>query len=429
MRLTDTDRAMLDGAHGPAVGRAMDLLVRYGQALGAEQLVDTNNVCGANIFGARHLNYPARTITSHDEAFSELSLDSDEVVEVPQVRAYSCQLIGPMDSRHWELQGLSRQARDAIADSESYSGRHGIHLLSTCTPYQVGNVPVRGEHCAWMESSAVVYINSVLGARSNVEGRESTGAAMLTRRIPYWGLHDPGNRFATDLVDVRVEAESVLDWGLLGYFVGSVVQDRIPALRGITTTPDLVRLKHFGAAASSSGGVELYHIPGVTAEARTEEEAFGGAEPRRVFGYGPRERRETYEALNSTAAGAGDDIDLVMIGCPHATMEQVRQVCTLLEGRRVADGTHLWVFTPSQIRALADRNGFTERLAAAGAALMSDTCPAIGQFLPDGTRVIATDSAKQVHYLPAIMGVQGRFGSVETCVEAAVTGRWPGEAL
>ncbi|MQA15385.1 MAG: DUF521 domain-containing protein [Pseudonocardiaceae bacterium] len=422
MELTDHDKAMRDGEEGRAVAKAMDLLMRYGRALGAAHLIDTSNVCGANIFGPRHLNYPNRTITSHDEAFSELSLDSDEIVEIPQVRAYSCQLIAPMDHRHWELQGLSAQARDGIIDSESYSGRHGIHLMNTCTPYQVGNVPVKGEHCAWMESSAVVYVNSVLGARTNVEGRESTGAAMLTGRIPYWGLHEPRNRAAADLVDVRVEVDSVMDWGLLGYYIGSVVHDRVPALRGITTTPDLVRLKHFGAAASSSGGVELYHIPGITSEARTEEEAFHGGAPEQVWHYGPKERRETYAALNSTAQDT--DVDLVMIGCPHATIDQIREVCRLLDGRKVADGTHLWLFTPAQIRTLADRNGFTDQLVAAGAELMSDTCPAIGQFLPAGTTVIATDSAKQVHYLPAIMKVQGWFGSTAACVNAAVTGRW-----
>ena len=104
--------------------------------------------------------------------------------------------------------------------------------MATCTPYQVGNVPVRGEHCAWMESSAVVYCNSVLGARTNTEGTESTGAASITGKIPYWGYHLPENRFGTHLVEVEVPVEDMMDWGLLGYYVGEIIQDEIPVLVG-----------------------------------------------------------------------------------------------------------------------------------------------------------------------------------------------------
>ncbi|MGH9103121.1 MAG: aconitase X, partial [Acidimicrobiales bacterium] len=319
MNLTDPEKAMLQGDEGPAVRAAMELLVAYGEILGAERLVDTDNVCGANVFTDRQVRLSPSP--EPDAVFSELSLDSPTSVEIPPVRAHSCQLIGPMDTEQWRLQGLDQATHDAILDSESYSGRHGVHLMSTCTPYQVGNVPVRGEHCAWMESSAVVYINSVLGARTNVEGRESTGAAMLTGKIPYWGYHLDANRHGTHLVRVEHETLSVMDWGLLGYWLGEMVGEGVPVLDGISSTPNLVMLKHFGAAAASSGGVELYHVPGVTAEARSVEEAFGPRRPAGVLTYGDRERRETYERLNSTASET--HVDLVMLGCPHATLDQI----------------------------------------------------------------------------------------------------------
>lgn len=421
MKLTDDERRMLDGGEGPAVQAAMDLLVRYGEVLGAERMVGTDNVCGANIFGPYQAGLAGG---AGDATFAEFGLDSPGGFEIPAVKAHSCQLIGPMDTVEWRTQGVSPEVHDAIVDSESYSGRHGIHLMNTCTPYQVGNVPVRGEHCAWMESSAVVYINSVLGAMSNCEGRESTAAAMLTGRIPYWGLHLPENRHATVRIDVTAEVATPMDWGLLGYFVGAAVGERVPVVDGIGGTPNLAMLKHFGAAAATSGGVQLYHIPGVTAEARTVEEALGGRRPAETIGYGPAERAQAYAALNSTASGTG--VDLVMIGCPHATLDQIRDVCDLLEDRTVAAGTALWVFTPRAIRLVAERCGYAGRLRRAGGLLMSDTCPAIGRFVPPGTRVIATDSAKQAHYLPAIMSVQGRFGTTRDCVEAAVTGRWGG---
>jgi predicted aconitase len=422
MRLTDDEQRMLDGADGPAVQAAMDLLVRYGDVLGAERLVDTDNVCGANIFNASQAQLGGRT---PDEVFAQISLDSPGSFEIPQVRAHSCQLIGPMDTIEWQVQGVPEAARDAIMDSESYSGRHGINLLNTCTPYQVGNVPVRGEHCAWMESSAVIYINSVLGAMTNVEGRESAAAAMLTGKIPYWGYHIPANRHATIHVEVTVDVSTNRDWGLLGYAVGKVAGETVPVLTGIKETPNLGKLKHFGAAAATSGGVEMYHIPGITAEAQTLEQALGGKRPVQAVTYGPAEREAAYARLNTTATDSA--VDLVMIGCPHASLDQIRDVCDLLGDRKIAPGTQLWVFTPRAIRLVAERSGYGDRLRSAGGQLMSDTCPAIGRFVPDGTRVIVTDSAKQAHYLPAIMGVQGWFGSTVECVDAAVTGRWQGE--
>jgi predicted aconitase len=420
--LTDEEKAMLDGVDGPAVRKAMELLVRYAEALGAERFVQVTNVCGANIFTRNQQRLSGSR--DHEAIFSFWSLNSDTPVPIPPVRVRSCQLIGPMDRTNWEVQRLNEEERDAILDSEAFSARLGIQLLNTCTPYQVGNVPTKGEHCAWMESSAVVYINSVLGARSNVEGRESTAAAMLTGRIPYWGYHVPENRLATDVVHVEYPVESFMDWGLLGYWLGEALGDAVPVLDGVRHRPDLDRLKHFGAAAASSGGIELYHIPGVTAEADSLEEALGGRPARAHHRFDASSRREAYEHLNVTARDTA--VDLVMIGCPHASVDQVARVAALLAGKRVNPSTELWVFTPHALRSVCERSGYTSILHAAGARLLSDTCPAIGQFLPQGARVVATDSAKQAHYLPAITGVETWFGSTEDCVEAAITGHWKG---
>lgn len=418
MRLQPDEEAMLDGREGPAVQQAMALLVQYGEALGAERMVDVKNVCGANIFTPAQKQLAG----GGDPAalFSQWSLNSDRPLSIPPVRVYSCQLIGPMDREAWAVQGMRTEDAQAILDSEAFSARLGIQLMNTCTPYQVGNVPVKGEHCAWMESSAVVYINSVLGARSNVEGRESAAAAMLTGKVPYWGYHIPENRRATHLVwvDWDVERDGL---GTAGVLDRGGARGRGP---GDREHPPCSQPGSTQAFRSRRSVLWRNGIPGITAEARTVEEALHGAPPRKVWRYGARERRETWEHLNST--GRDPEVDLVMIGCPHASVEQIWEVCRLLDSRRVHENTELWIFTPRALRQLADRNGYTAILEQAGARLMSDTCPAIGQFLPKGTKVVAMDSAKQAHYLPALMGVQGWFGSVADCVEAAVTGRWQG---
>lgn len=421
MRLTDEEKAMRDGAEGPAVAAAMDLLIRYGEALNAERLCDTKNVAGTMTQPS-----PAKTKLVReggwDKAFSVINLDSDDDFEIPHMRVPTCQLqhgfgedalgVAPYPPQMVELQG----------DAEAFYGAHGVNILATCTPYQVGNLPVRGEHVAWMESSAVVYANSVLGARTNCEGTASTGAASLTGKIPCWGNHLPANRHGTHLVEARVAVEGFLEWGMLGYFVGDLVQENRPVVTGALAQPDLADLKHFGAATASSGGVELYHIPGITPEAPTLEAAFLG-EPPAPVAYGPRERRATYETLNSQ--GNSTDVDFVLLGCPHASLDQIARAARLLDGRKLT--AELWLMTPRALREVADRSGYTEIIRKAGGRVLTDSCPAMSRSAPEGTRVFATDSAKQAHYLPAILGIEAWFGTLEECVDAAVTGTWRGE--
>lgn len=423
MKLTDEEKAMLDGREGKARQKAMELLVRYAEALGAERFVETDNVAGVpgslRLFLERYYSGQG-----HDAIFSRFDLDSDEVVEVPQAAAHTCVLQGGVDPVHWQILGAAPELFRMSQESEAYAAGHGADVLRTCTPYLAGNVPVRGEHCAWMESSAVVYCNSVIGARTNTEGRESTSAAMLTRRIPDWGLHKEQNRFGTHRIIVEIDVASVMDWGMLGYFAGDRVQEHIPVLSGKYGRPDLIRHKHFGAAASSSGGVEMYHIAGVTPEAETLAMALGPNKPIETFKYGKAERREVYDELNRNASDP--NVDYVMLGCPHYSVEQVREAARLLEGKRISANCNLWIFTSRAVRTVADGEGLVKTIHDAGAFLLTDTCSAIGQVLPKGTKVVALDSAKQTHYLPAIMGVQAWFGSAEDCIDAAITGKWKG---
>jgi predicted aconitase len=427
MKLTDDEQAMLDGREGKAKQKAMDLLVRYAEALGAERFVDTTNVAGVPAYFSQVLldYYKATPDDAYDIIYSRFDLDSDEVVEVPRMTVSSCALQGGVDAEGWKTLGKNYEALRMSERSEAASAARGIQILKTCTPYLAGNVPRRGEHCAWMESSAVVYCNSVLGARTNTEGRESTSAAMLTGKIPDWGFHRDEYRLATDHIRVEVEVASVMDWGMLGYFVGAAVGERIPVITGQISRPDLVRYKHFGAAAASSGGVEMYHLEGITPEAASLEQALGGRPARAVLTYGKAERQRTYEELNSKASDP--NVDFVMLGCPHAALDQLQQIAALLEGRRISTHCNLWVFTSRAIKAEADAHGYTQAIRAAGGAVLTDTCSSIAQAIPPGTKVAALDSAKQTHYLPAIMGIQAWFGSTLDCINAALTGRWMGE--
>jgi predicted aconitase len=427
MKLTRQEQEMLDGQKGKATQKAMELLVRYAEALGAERLVDTKNVAGvpgsANPFLQNY--YKDKSANGLDAIFSHFDLDSDELVDVPAAAVPTYHLQGGADPTAWQTIGVKLEIFRNHQEREAFAAAHDVGILKTCTPYLAGNVPARGEHLAWMESSAVIYANSVLGARTNTEGRESTSAAMLTGKIPDWGLHQTEHRYGTHRIDVDIAVDSVTEWGMLGYYVGDVVQERIPVVVGRYDQPEIARLKHFGAAASSSGGVEMYHIVGVTPEAESIEMAFGPKKPVDTFRYGTDERRRVYDRLN--ANGSDPNVDFVMLGCPHAAIEQLREVARLLDGRKVSANCALWIFTSRAVKSQAQQEGIVSMLGDAGAVLLTDTCSAFAQALPPGTKVAALDSAKQVHYLPAILGVQAWFGSTRDCINAALTGRWAGE--
>lgn len=424
MKLADDERAMLDGAEGPAVAAAMDLLVRYGEALDAEKLVNTRNVAGT-------MTQPspgkAKLVAEGGwaKAYSVINLDSDIVVDVPRMRVPTCQLQHGFDSEALDISPYPAEMVEMQRDAETFYGPRGVNILATCTPYQVGNLPVFGEICAWMESSAVVYCNSVLGARTNCEGSASTGAAALTGKIPYFGNLLPENRYGTHLIEATVHVDSFMDWGMLGYFAGDLVQEQRPVLSGALGQPSMVDLKHCGAAMASSGGVEMFHVPGLTPEAPTIAAAFAdGRIPERVA-FGEAERRAAYEDLNSQ--GTSTDVDFILLGCPHASVDQISRVASAIEGRTMSASTQLWIMAPPALKKIADQSGYTAIIERAGGRILTGSCPAMSKAAPHGTKVFATDSAKQVHYLPAILGIEGWFGTTEDCVDAAVTGIWRGE--
>jgi predicted aconitase len=169
----------------------------------------------------------------------------------------------------------------------------------------------------------------------------------------------------------------------------------------------------------------MYHIVGTTPEAGTEEMAFGSNTPVERFTYGQVERRQVYDRLNANASDP--NVDYVMLGCPHAALEQLKEAAELLAGRRVSGNCHLWIFTSRAVDSQARQLGYVQAIDKAGGVVLTDTCSAFAQAIPPGTKVAALDSAKQAHYLPAILGVQAWFGSTRDCIEAAVTGRWRGE--
>lgn len=423
MELNREEKEMLNGKFGPSKRRAMELLYEYGKALGAEKLVATNNVHMLIGF----YPYPEVIDSYHGEALvSKFFLDSDEPIEIDRMESYNTTHIWAIDLEKWKQLGASEDLHRIMEILRNYSIKKGISISATCTPYQVGNLPMRGEHCAWTESSAVPFCNSILGARTNVETAHSAYASALTGKIPLSGFHLDNNRLATHQVDLLIDLTTPFHWNLFGYYIGEKLQLGVPAVKiGSKPKPDFNMIKGFNAAIASSGGVQMYHIEGFTPEAPTIDSAFGGGKPQYILRFNHQDLIDSYEMLNS---GNEKDVQLVILGCPHYSVEQLFRLSRMLEGRKISPNTRLWIWTARQIKEIAVRNGYAAVIEKSGAELLSDSCPLVTKgIFPKDAVSIATDSAKQAHYAPAITGCRAWMGTMQDCVEAAITGKFKGE--
>jgi predicted aconitase len=423
VKLTPNEQAMLEGREGVARQKAMELLVNYAEGLGAERFVDTNNVAVlTGLFPYPDLIRQLVPSLDPDEIASKFFLDSDEVMVVDKVKAFSTSHIY-RNQDYPQIQQGGEFLCKVTEKMEQYCKRIGIVNIATCTPYQSGNVPVMGEHCAWTESSAIPFCNSILGGRTNIEGLHSAFASSITGKTPLWGLHLDENRVGKVIVDVAVDMTDIKEWNLMGYYGGGQIGLDIPIYTDINTIPDITRMMALCAAGAASGSTVMFHIVGHTPEAPSADEVGKLKKDLPLLPYASDQRREAYERLNQSTR---DDVDVVVLGCPHYTLERMKTVAGMLEGKAIHPNVELFVTTCRMIKSIADRNGYTEAITNAGGKVMEDTCGIFFEF--DTSKVIASDSAKMVHYVPMTAGVKNTwFGTTEECIEAAITGKWKGE--
>ncbi len=399
MELTVEERAMLAGDLGPGVGKAMEIIVALGRVYDAKGLIP---VSSAQVAGVSYRNLGEAGLQ-----FLTEWADQGARSRVPAT-------LNPagIDLRAWRELGFSEAfARRQMAVVEAYEAL-GVEPTCTCTPYLVGNVPAVDEHVAWAESSAVSYANSVLGARTNREGGPSAMAAAITGRTAAYGLHVEENRRAALRVEVRCRVETLSDFGALGYLVGRRALNKIPFFDGLVGCSN-TELKVLGAAMAASGAVALYHVKGVTPEADRSYALRPDYQSLVVS-----DLRPAYAALNGDAG----EIDLVWFGCPHAGVEEIAQVVRLLDGREVR--TALWITTARETREEAAREGLVQAIEASGGRVVADMCVVVAPMQELELRTLATPSAKGASYVPSHSGLVVRYGSVEQCVEAAITGAW-----
>lgn len=417
MQLTAYEQAMLDGAYGKGVQFAMEIVVKMGTLYGAERLIPVKN---AHIDAAAYT-----TIWDAGTEFLEYLADNGAKVAVPTT-------INPLsrDIKNWKKLGQSEAFAMKSKRMEDAYLKMGVIPTWTCAPYQCTNVPKFGEVVSWSESNAVNYVNSVVGARAERLPDMVDVACAVTGRVPAYGWYLDENRIGDVLFKLEGFDESwfqdSVDYAILGYLVGEIVVNKVPVIEGLPerTMPD--DLKAFSAAAASGGAVGMFHAVGHTPEAPTVEAAFNGRTDYKTIVLTPENMRDMESRLNTAK---DNHVDVVLMGCPHLSADELNWVAALMDGKKVCEKTEFWIMTSETQYNLALRNGAAQKLEEAGVIITRDTCLMEmdeGDSRWEGQNFV-TNSGKAAQYTPAINRVNIHMASMKGCVEAAVTGTFAKE--
>ncbi len=391
MYLTKEEEKILDGEHGEVMERMFRLLVRLGEIYKADKMIPVGSVQVAGV------SY--KSIADPGTEFLE-----DLAEKGAKVKVLTFLNPAGMDLESWEKLGFSKTfAKNQLRIMDAFK-KMGIIITSTCTPYLAGNLPRFREHIAWSESSAVSFSNSVIGARTNREGGPSALAAAICGKTPNYNLHLDEYRHPHIKIKVDVDLEFSSDFGALGYFVGKQVKNKIPYFTGIKDA-NTDQLKALGAAMAASGAVALYHAEGLTPEAELVKK--DGLE---TINVGKQELKEVYEKLNS-----GKEPDIVILGCPHASLREISILADKLKGKRLKKP--LWICTSRVMKEAAERMGFVEIIEKAGGSIVADTCMVVSPIEEMGYKVTGVDSGKAANYLPGFCKQEVVFADINKLIE------------
>jgi predicted aconitase len=406
VELTESDRSFLRGERGEAAALAMRIVVEMAGVSGAGRLIDvaSAHVDGCLYHGIAGLEFAERLVAGGARVAVPTTLN-----------------VGALDLLHPDrYRGDPGMAANGRRQMDAYVAM-GCRPTWTCAPYQLPERPAFGQHVAWAESNAIVFCNSVLGARTDRYGDFIDICAALTGRVPFAGLHRDEARRAGLVVTLEGISERLLAsdalYPVLGHVLGREAGSEVAAIVGLPADTSEDRIKALGAAAASSGSVAMVHAVGITPEAPTLEAATGGEEV--------RELRVTTARLRASrdelSTDAPERLAAVSVGTPHASLAELERLAGLLGTDEVA--VPLYVNVGREVLAGAQGRGLVPRLESLGVRVVSDTCTYISPVMDEVNGSVMTDSAKWAWYAPANLGVGVVIGGLEECVRSAVAGR------
>ncbi|SAL81124.1 aconitase subunit 1 [Caballeronia arvi] len=408
--LTAKDRGMLEGEHGPAPRAAMRVVLRAAMLEGAKDLIDVTqaHIDGCFYTGPGSLQFVRKLC----ELGAQVSVPSS-------MNAIS------VDERLWRKQGVDETFGEAAMEvAESYA-KMGVKRTFTCAPYLLDTAPKFGDQIVWAESNAVVYANSVIGARTMKYPDYLDICIAITGRAPNMDCHVEKNRAATVVFNVPADISRIDDsfYPALGYLIGHMAPNDIPlicGLQGAGVTLD--DLKALGAAFATTSAAPMFHILGVTAEAKTAEQALGQTTPARQVELSMDDMRKAWSELNSAAS---DHVDYVALGNPHFSLTECGRLAELCQTKGRKAVVPITVTCGRDVYARAAEAGIIEKLKDFGVQFINDTCWClIGEpVIPPAAVNLMTNSAKYAHYGPVATGKGLHFRSLADCVDAACTGK------
>ncbi len=398
MNLSKEEERILSGEEGEAAATAMSLLVAIGDIFDAERLIPVES---AQVSGISY-----KTIGDEGLEFIE-----GFAKQGARTSVYTTMNPAGMDLENWREMGVPEDFAMKQTRIVSALSQMGISPTCTCTPYLLTKRPKPGEHLAWAESSAVIFANSVLGARTNREGGPLALASAIIGKTPLYGLHLNENRNPTVEVSVKTRLENELDFSLLGFFIGKSIPRDVPFIDLSGATVDTILLKALGASMATSGGQALYHVSDLGLESRTSDK---------------NAIRERISVERSDLDAVSDSLstetrpDYVCIGCPHCSIEEMEAISRLAERRRFVK--KVMVFTSRHVWNLARSKGYLDNITRAGGNVIKDTCMVVAPLERMGIKRVMTNSAKAAHYIQPLGGASATLQDLRGALEYATHG-------
>ena len=407
MILSRDEEEMACGKHGPGLEKCMTILIKFGEAMGAEKMVPISS---------------AHTIPKEPP---DLLMEMTEGVGQTGTFTTLHALMSAFDPHLWQRMGIS----EAYAAGEipvlqqrlNIYRRLGFYETYTCLPMLVGNLPRRGDFISWIGSCAQLFVNSLLGARTNRDGAVLNLAAAITGRAPYRGMFLDENRHGQVLVELEgldPHGISYTELSAIGYYVGSRAQHRNVVINGLPRDLNISHLLALMAPLPASGSVSICHVVGSTPEAPTLEQACGHQKPTDII----RVDRKAIEETRALHALDGNDApDMVILGCPHCTIQEIRTIAAKLSGRKLREGRRLWIGSPYQTYYLAQTMGYSRIIEDAGGVVSSSCMATIPDApIPYDVKTLATNSFKAAHYISRLTRGRVKVAVMEMseCIDA-----------
>lgn len=409
LELSEVEQAIVRGEWGPAGQLAISIVVQMAKVFTAPRLlpITAAHIDSTVYIGEAGLEFAERLARLGAKVVVPTSLN-----------------VGSLDEHHWQEWAVpAGYAVKAHRQMMAYQ-QMGCVPTWTCAPYQSEFRPELGQQIAWGESNAIVFANSVLGARTERYPDLLDICCAITGRVPAFGLHLSHNRagnilFQLQEIPLTVQQEDAF-YPVLGYLVGKIAQDNRPVIAGLGVRPTEDQLKAFGAATASSGAVALFHIVGITPEAPDLETAFQGHRPEREITV---TMADLSQARRDLSRADGNELDMVILGSPHFSLAEFKQLAGFVADQRCHPDVQFLVTSSRAMTLLAQQAGYLAALQAFGGRVTVDTCILTSPMLPESVRCLMTNSAKYAYYAPGLLKKSVAFGSLADCVRSAISGR------